>query len=331
MAQRLVRLEPRVDAEALVARVLSNERSRRRARQRPRFAFVAVAVTLLMILSTVGASYYAPVFAQALADAPIAGSITGWMLRAVGLAGVPHRVTAIGDAVTSSGYRVDLVGGYADAGRTVMFLRVSPGARVMLVSTQIGQELSLHDQFGQTYHQTAAIQDSLTGENSLIFEALRWPASIVGARLWLSFSTLEVGLARDSSLITGHWQLAGTLAMDEGRNLTPPADGTLGEMRLAFTRVRAMPSALLVDFELEPGTLDLNKVIPDGLKGRRAFTVTLVSDVGSERQLLRGQSGSSGSAKVAGTWIWLLDAPGHYQLRISYEGVGSLTREIDVP
>lgn len=331
MAQRLVRLEPRVDAEALVARVLSNERSRRRARQRPRFAFVAVAVTLLMILSTVGASYYAPVFAQAVADAPIAGSITGWMLRAVGLAGVPHRVTMIGDAVTSSGYRVDLVGGYADAGRTVMFLRVSPGARVVLVPTQFAQELTLHDQFGQTYRQSAAIQNSLTGENSLIFEALRWPASIVGARLWLSFSTLEVGVPPSSSLITGHWQLAGTLAKDEGRNLTLPADGTVGEMRVAFTRVRAMPSALLVDFDLQPGGLDLNRVIPDGLKGRRAFTVTLVGDVGDERLLLQGQFGSRGTGNVAGTWIWLVDRPGHYQLRISYEGVGSLTREIDVP
>jgi hypothetical protein len=285
------------------------------------FSFIATAAV---------ASYYAPVFAEAIADAPIAGRITGLMLRSVGLAGVPHRVTAMGYTSSSSGYQVELIGGYADAGRTILFVRASPAARVD-IPRRAGQELALTDQFGQSYRIFGATQNSATGENTLEFEALRWPAAAVGARLQLSFNGLELGVPSASEVVSGHWQLVGTLAMDEARDLTPPADGAIGEMHVSFRRVRATASALLVDLIVQPGSLDLNRVVPDGLKGHNAFTVTLVDAAGTERRLLQGGYASSGGGASQGTSIWMLDAPGRYELRISYEGVGSLTRQIDVP
>lgn len=76
---------------------------------------------------------------------------------------------------------------------------------------------------------------------------------------------------------------------------------------------------------------DLNRIVPDGLKGHNAFTLKLVDDADRERTMLQGQYGSSGSGAIQGSWIRLLDTPGRYELRISYEGVGSLIRQIDVP
>ena len=330
LAQRLVTLEPRVDPAALTARLLGEQRSRPLAHYRRRFARIAFAAVLLVIIATGGASYYAPVFAQAMADAPIAGGLTGWMLRQAGLAGVPHRVTAMADTSSSAGYSVELVGGYADPGRTILFLRSSPAARVVS-SIGVGPKFVLADQFGQTYRMTSAVQNSSSGENTFTFEPLRWPASALGARLRLSFNTIQEGVPPTSPYVTGRWELAATLAMDEGSVLTRPADGAIGEMSLSFVRVVATASALLVDLDLTPGTLDLNRVAPSAGKGGNAFTVTLLSDAGREQTLLQSSGSSTGSATQRRRWIWLLEKSGRYELRISYEGVGSLTREIGVP
>jgi hypothetical protein len=330
LAQRLLTLESRVDATALVTRVLGDERSRPRALRRPRVARIAAVAVLLVIIGTGGASYYAPVFAQAMADAPIAGGLTGWMLRSAGLAGAPHRVTTMGETSSSVGYRVELVGGYADAGRTILFVRSSPAARVALPSG-VGREFVLADQFGQTYRITSAVQNSLTGESTFIFEPIRWPASAVGARLRLSFNTIEEGVASNARAVTGRWELAATLAMDEGRILTTPAGGAIGPLSVSFSRVVSTTSAVLVDLEVTPGSLELYRVIPDGQKGRAAFTVKLFDDAGREQVSLQSTGSSAGSSTQRGQWIWLHDNPGRYELRIAYEGVGSLTREIDVP
>jgi hypothetical protein len=325
LARRLVSLEPRVDAAAVVQRVLARERIQPRA-QRSRPLRTALATTVFLIATIAVSSYYAPVFAQAVADAPIAGSITGWMLRNAGLAGVPHRVTAIGDVSRSAGFDVELVGAYADPGRTILFLRASPAARV-IPSVGIGPEFVLSDQFGQTYRSTFAVQNMLTGENMFAFEPLRWPATVVGARLHLAFNTVEVGLAPNSTLATGRWGLNATLAIEESRELSRPVGGSIGQMSIAFARIQATQSALFLDLDLNPGGLDLDRMIADGLKGHLAFAVRLYDSAGREQLMLQ----SSGSSSGRRSWIWMLDAPGRYELRIAYEGVGSLTRQLEVP
>lgn len=328
MARRLVTLEPRVDATALVGRVLAHEPIRARRRPR-RLLLTTVAAAFFLVATTIVTSYYAPAFAQAVADAPIAGGITGLMLRNAGLAGVPHRITAMGDTSSSAGYQMELVGGYADAGRTILFMRATPPARVV-PAVGVGSELALTDQFGQSYRFIGAAQDMSTGENTFLFQPLRWPASAVGARLRLSFNRIEVGLPPSSNVVTGRWELSATLAADESRTMQLPAGGAIGEISVSFTRVVATPSAVLVDLDVDSGSLDLGRRIPDGLKGRSAFTMKLYDGAGREQQSLQGGGSSTGGPQHLSS-IWLRDAPGRYELRIAYEGVGSLTRQIDVP
>jgi hypothetical protein len=239
-------------------------------------------------------------------------------------------VTALSETSSSSGYEVELAGGYADSGRTVLFLRASPPARVA-VAPRPGGEVLLTDQFGQRYWVIGATQNAATGENTVIFDPLRWPAMVVGARLQLTFGLLEVGVPPASTVVTGQWRFSGTLAIEEGRDLPRPADGAIGQLRVSVDRVRATSSALRVDLTVQPGDLDLSRIVPDGQKGRNAFTVTLVDGAGRERTKLQGGLSSSGQGTIRGSWMWLLEAPGPYELRISYEGAGALTRRIDVP
>src|SRR6266480_4334362 len=107
LARRLATLDVPVDFRHVTQRVLADRRKPRGMSMRWR---VLVAVPLALLLVSAAASYYAPVFAQVLADAPVAGSISGPMLRQFGLAGMPHRVSLFGDRVTSAGYTADLVG-----------------------------------------------------------------------------------------------------------------------------------------------------------------------------------------------------------------------------
>lgn len=328
LARSLATLEPRVDPDALTRRVLAGVHQRARTTRR-RLLLGAAVAPLVMIGSATLASYYAPAFAQALADAPVAGAITGPMLRNVGLAAAPHRVTSIDDSVSSSGYRVDLVGGYADPGRTILFLRTEPAARVVFGGLE---ELTLRDQFGQSYQVSGSVANLDTGENTLIFEPFRGPALGVGARMQLQFNTLSVGVASPSE-VTGRWSLGGTLAPHEGTELAVPSDGAIGEMSIAFSRLRSTPVALLLEMRIETGGLDMKRIIPDGAKGRMAFTVRLLDPQGRERVLLQadyGGTGTGGATAVAGSWLWLIEEPGVHEIRISYEGVGELRRMVNV-
>lgn len=328
LARSLATLQPRVDPDALTGRVLAGVHQRGRTTRR-RLLLGAAVVPLVMIGSATLASYYAPTFAQALADAPVAGAVTGPMLRNVGLAAAPHRVTSLNDSVGSSGYRVELVGGYADPGRTILFLRTEPAARVVFRGTE---QLTLHDQFGQSYHVSGTMANLDTGENTLIFEPFRGPALAVGARMHLQFDTLSVGVASPSE-VTGRWSLTGTLAPHEGTELTVPSDGAIGEMDIAFSRLRSTPVTLLLEMRVEPGGLDLQRIIPDGAKGRMAFKVRLLDPYGRERILLQASFGGSGRAPVTevdGRWLWLIEEPGPYEIRISYEGVGELRRTVNL-
>jgi hypothetical protein len=331
LARRLATLEVPVDVNRVTQRVLA-------ARGKPRGVSVpwrvVVAIPLALLLISAAASYYAPVFAQAVADAPVAGSISGLMLRQFGLAGMPHRVSSFGDKTTSAGYTAELVGGYADVGRTILFVRIDPPARIL---PSFGN-IELSDQFGHAYRWSSGTQNVATGENAFLFTPIDGLAAKLGARLHLAFGSVEEGLAPNARTIAGHWELTATLAVDEGQDLAVPDAMQLGQARLSFTRVRALPVGVLVEFTLAPVDLDLfERHIPDGLKGRPAFRVNLVDANGHEGQQLGGGSGGGGSGTdrsrmtIAGSWLWQTDGPGNYVLSVEWEGVGSGTRTIVVP
>jgi hypothetical protein len=329
LALRLATLNVPIDTQRVTQRVLAAYRKPRVASGRWR---VVAAVPLALLLISGLASYYAPVFAQALADAPVAGSISGLMLRQFGLASMPHRVSMFGDKATSGGHTAELVGGYADAGRTILFVRVDPPARVLPTFGNI----SLSDQFGRTYFMIGMTSDVATGENAMLFKPIDGPAVNLGARLHLVFSSMEEGLPPTPSPIAGHWDLTATLAVDEGRDLALPDAMDLGQARLSFTRIRALPVGVLVEFTIASVEMDLfERRIPDGLKGRTAFRVSLVDANGHERQQLGGGTSGSGAdrsrATLVGSWLWQAESPGSYVLSVEWEGVGGGTRSITVP
>ncbi len=188
LARRLETLDLGIEPHTIPRRALMAYRSAP-ARGRARPIVVASLVPVVLALFAMVASYYAPSFAQAVADAPVAGAITGPLLRGLGLAGIPQRISAFGDVATSSGYQAQLVGGYADSARTVLFVRLTPAARVDLATP--GVRLTLNDQFGTSYQMTGAVGNTEAGETALIFKSLTGPAAALGARLALSFDTLE--------------------------------------------------------------------------------------------------------------------------------------------
>jgi hypothetical protein len=330
LVRRIATLDVPVDTAAVTRRVLAA------ARQKPRGAStrlrVLVMVPLVLLLLSSAASYYAPVFAQALADAPIAGSISGLMLRQFGLASVTHRVSMFGHTATSAGYTAELVGGYADASRTILFVRVDPPARVL---PSFGN-VTLSDQFGRTYFMVGMASDVATGENAMVFKPIDGLAARVGARLHVVFSSIEEGLPPTPSPIAGHWDLTATLAVDEGQDLAVPDPLQLGDARLSFTRVRALPVGVLIEFTIAPVDMDLfERRIPDGLKGRPAFRFGLVDANGHEGQQLGGGTSGSGADRsrvtLVGSWLLRAESPGSYVLSVEWEGVGSGTRSITVP
>jgi hypothetical protein len=329
LVRRLATLDVPVDASRVTQRVLAARRKPRGISARWRFV---AAVPLALLLVSAAASYYAPVFAQSLADAPIVGSISGLMLRQFGLTGVQHRVSSFGDQATSAGYTAELVGGYADAGRTILFVRIDPPARVL---AQFG-EVTLTDQFGRTYFMHGMTSDLATGENAMLFKPIDGLAARVGARLQVVFNSIEQGLPPNSKAIAGHWELTATLAVDEGRDLAVPDAMQLGDARLSFTRVRALPVGVLVEFTIAPVDMDLfGRQIPDGLKGRPAFRVSLLDASGHESTSLQGGSSGNGPDRshvtVVGSWLWQTGGSGNYVLSVEWEGVGGGTRTIALP
>jgi len=329
LARRLATLDVPVDFRFVTQRVLADRRKPRGMSMRWR---VLVAVPLALLLVSAAASYYAPVFAQVLADAPVAGSISGPMLRQFGLAGMPHRVSAFGDKATSAGYTAELVGGYADAGRTILFVRIDPPGRIF---APFG-DIRLSDQFGHGYRMVGATANMASGENALLFQPIDGLATTVGARVHVAFTAIEEGLPPDSRTIAGRWELTATLAVDEGVDLPVPDPMQLGQARLSFTRVRALPVGILAEFTIDPVEMEsFNRQIPDGLKGRPAFRMTLVDALGHQAQALQGGSSGNGTdpqhVTVVGSWLWQADGPGNYVLSVEWEGVGNGTRTITVP
>ncbi len=318
LARRLAALEIAVPS-TLVPRVLAGRGPGARATDRrllPRLAAAAA----LAVLAIAAASYFAPRFSQALADAPVVGTATGPLLRSVGLAGIAGRVTALSDSATSSGYRVTVLGGYADGIRTIIVLRVEPAGRNLYEGT------SLTDQFGRRLELRGAATNSLTGEEVLEFDSITGPAAILGARLTLHASALAVPGGGDR--LAGDWQLHATIALDESRTLDRPAAGRIGAMTCTFTALTASPTAIRVRVQVlgaAPGAL--TKVIPDAIKGHPAFQLELWGPDGTAGQLLTSNvDGASGSIDA----VWARSLVGTYRLVVSYAGTGSFERNIEV-
>jgi hypothetical protein len=281
----------------------------------------------LLIVALGGVSFYAPRFAQALADAPIVGTAVGPALRSVGLAGVQGRFTALDSNATSSGYTVRLVAGYADNNQTVLVLNVQPPDHRLFGRTE------LTDQFGRVIEFSGGMSDTRAGDNVLIFHALPWPDSTLGARLRLHISTLEA--AGSGQPVAGDWTLHGTISVESSRALPLPAAGMLGDSTVRFTKVEATSATVSIKMQISgPLAWQLDRMvgptIPDVAKPHLAFSYELL-DASSRAATPLNGPGSTG-IRPAQVWAgWVITHPGDYRLRIAYEGVGSIERTIAIP
>jgi Domain of unknown function (DUF4179) len=317
--------------DTLVPRILAQAarpafRRATAGRRTRRWATLAIAVVLLIVVVS-GGSFYAPRFAQALADAPVVGTAIGPALRSIGLAGLQGRFSALDSRTTSSGYTVRLVAGYADSNATVLVLRVEPPDH------DFYGQARLTDQFGREIQLHTGMSDQLTGDNVLVFDGIPWPDSILGARLRLHASVLQA--LPDGQPVVGNWTLEGTIPVESGRALPLPATGKLGDSTFRFTQVEATNATLGIHMEISgPLARHLDRAvgseIPGVSKPHEAFSTDLVDASGRSASAPYGTT-SSGIGPTQFMAIWVITHPGSYRLRIAYEGVGSFERTITIP
>jgi hypothetical protein len=305
------------DATTVANRTLARYRIERKSRGIHWSRLLAAAALVIATMACV--SYFAPAADLAVASAPF----SNWILRSAGLGDVSDLVTGMSDSSTQNGLTLHLVGGYADSSRTVLLIDL-PLARdpdVLIGSVY------LQDQFGQKYAKTGAVQDLATRHAAIIFEPLRAPASLAGARLTLHIDVLESTAGR---LISGPWELHGVLVQENlSRTLSSPQAGMADGHPVRITSVVAVPHGLrlVVSF---PGTAttDVLARISDGSpKGRPAVILRLVTSSAATTPFTCEYVDVADGPGF--DCLWLV-APGVYTLVVDYRG-SLLNRQISVP
>jgi hypothetical protein len=308
------------DAGRVAARVLSRA-SRRRARRLPRALAAGVATVALLVLI----AYFVPAADTAVASVPFAGDL----LRDAGLVGAADRITSVGSEATSSGYRLQLVGAYADSTRTVLLLHADP-------AIDIGGPLAMQltDQFGRSYFLQGGTANLRTGDSVLQFDSLAWPDGITGARITLHISSVntadETGPGQP---VAGSWTLPATLGVDRATALPSPADANLGPAHFHFRSLSYTPATISIDMDVTGvSSEELGRIIPDGRKGTPALTINLFDPSG---ELINGSGGSGGNDIFGAVHIqflgFRLGHAGKYVLRVSYAGEGQFERVLMIP
>ena len=324
LEDRLTNLEVEMPGN-LVPRVLARAQHAPARGRFPRLLLTPALAVIILLLMLTGTLYAAPRFADVLASAPVIGGTTGAFLQSVGLGPIGSKLTPINDVAASSGYKIQLIAGYADSTQTVLVLRVSPPAELFFSSV-------LTDQFGRRVGPRGGSGDLRNGTTVVTFEQLPWPDQTVGARLTLHVSAVQPS-PYSSASVNGSWTLHATLAAEPARNLPLPADGQIGTTRFHFTSMVRSGATLEVDMQVS-GPLSshlsdtVGETIPYVSKPHPAFNIVLVDATGSETHVGGGVSTGLGPATLRS---WLVAAPGHYRIVVSFEGAGQFEREITVP
>ena len=306
------------DPGTISARVLAPA-TRRRGRRLPRVALSAAATMVLLAM----VAYFVPAADNVVAKVPFAGDL----LRDAGLAGVEGRITSVGSVAASSGYRLTLVGAYADSSRTVLLLHATPAVGPHFPS------IRLTDQFGRSYDAQNGSADFKTGDSEIQFEALAWPDAITGSRITLQLTNVEIDSETGPvQTVPGTWTLSAIVGVDQGTNLPLPASATLGDAHFQFTSASYTPATVAVNID-ETGVSfhELSRIVPDGGKGTPALTMDIYDPNG---QIISGSASASDDPLGVVHISFLgfrLDGAGNYVLRVSYAGQGSFERVLKIP
>lgn len=307
------------DTGRVTARVLGSLPKQRR-RLAPRVGVGSVAAVVLLAL----VAYFVPSADLAVARVPGANDL----LREAGLVGAADRITFVGATATSSGYMVELVGAYADSSRTVLLLRGTPA---FLPSDQ---PLQITDQFGRSYQFLRGFTNGLSGDQVLEFEPLAWPDATTGARVTLHMS--QVGTTESPyTSVQGSWTLSVVLGVDQARSLPAPSPATLGPAHFTFSSVGYTPASILIDIDVTGVTRsDIERVIPDGLKGRPIFGIDLVDPA---RRAVNGAYDINGPGELTTTpngvhvhFIGYRVGHGNYILKVRYDQ-DTFVRTLTIP
>ena len=271
---------------------------RRSQRPRPRLvpSLVAVAIFLVCaVITNLVAVYFAPAYGNALADAPGIGPASARILKASGL--TTGDVTAVDDSATSSGHTIRLVGGYADALRTVLFFQVDgrgmvgdPKAYGQSVGDYypVSDGLTLSDQFGREYGMAG-----ISGGNMLGFDPLAWPASELGARLTLRITGLwEPWLKISGPLVpavVGTWTLHATLFSQPPSSVVLPPPLVLPGVTYRVTSARASGDTMSIHFSMTGSVVDqasrLKPLEPSDGLWASYFNIRMFDSAGNEVQM----------------------------------------------
>lgn len=318
---------------SLIPRVLASAKEGRRplVRRWRAVRLVAGAVMLLLFATATG-SYFAPRFAQGLAEAPIVNSALR-LLQDVGLVGIVERMTSFNDVATSSGFRVRLLGGYADSFQTVLILHFDdPNG----LQPSVLDAVTLTDQFGRSYerqaHSWTAAQPG-GAEQALTFAPIGWPGSWVGTRLTLRINGLQT-TPPNSRTVTGRWVLHGALALQDTHRLPLPAAGRVDATTFRFIAVQTSPATIQVKIEIV-GPL-ASKVRGGGhiagpAKPQPGLTIELIDPSGLAQMVIGGSMTITDAEKVVVDWRWVAASKGRYQLVVTLSGEERFKRAIDVP
>ena len=161
-----------------------------------------------------------------------------YLLGAAGLGPVVERIMPTAGRATSAGYTLDLVGTYADDARTIVVVKVSPGARV--------DAAFLIESSGRGVNQSGGTSNDETGDNVLRFEPVRRGGS-GPVKVTLYVLQLGRGLGAGQQTVNGLWTLQFTLTSQGGRRLAAPDPGQAGTLAVTFDSVVVVPGALAID------------------------------------------------------------------------------------
>lgn len=315
LAQRLRELpldEPR--PERITPRVLEAAARPAPSRLLPRLA-IAAAILVAALPVSWGVLYFSPATAAALADASGPG-FSHEILDNFGLGA--ENITAQNSSATSSGYKVELIGAYADSIRTVVLLKTDPPGFV-------GGFAQLTDQFGTTYHSTNGEGNLLTGDQVLSFEPPSWLALGTGMRFTLTISELSLLSAED---VRGSWTVKGVVLLKTGKMLHTPSSGSLGSGTVTFTEVRYIGRVVSIEANVRGVSLDEPQVKQTKTSPR--FQVELAPTDGRPVKPASSEDWSSSGDVTKLQLLFVNVDPGTYNLILTLAGEGQLQRTLVV-
>ncbi len=253
------------DADEVADRVLNQLRETPRAARIPRSGvgrgmvrrvpYWTVAAAVVLVLTNVVAARLIPSYATQLADAPVIGPISAPLLELAGL--TPSQLTPARSSATVDGQTITVVGGFADASRTVVVIKVdghdSPPSKT---TAGYGVLATLTDQYGHSYSGCCGVEDS----QELVFQPLVGRATHGPVRLTLDVTLLVMnspappGHPSSQSRFAGNWILGLTVAQHSAATPAVPAPVTVDGITYEVTSIAISGTAVSVEWRASGGS-----------------------------------------------------------------------------